>query len=100
MVAWKPILGKIYYIMINSFLSTYQRQNFYIEDFVYILVICEARSVRSSVGFKITARGRQSSVGRLEFLWADYYTKIFCFCVHGGAPHLLYLGTSLYEHIL
>ena len=22
-------------------------------------------------------------MGRLEFLWADYYTKIFCFCVHG-----------------
>ena len=29
-----------------------------------------------------------------------YYTKIFCFCVHGGAPHLIYPGTSLYEHIL
>ena len=25
-------------------------------------------------------------VGKLEFLWADYYTKLFCFCVHGGAP--------------
>ena len=70
MVAWKPILGKIYYIMINSFLSTYQRQNFYIEDFVYILVICEARSVRSSVGFKISARVRQSSVTS-NTLWAN-----------------------------
>ena len=39
-------------------------------------------------------------MGKLEFLWADYYTKIFCFCVHGGAPDLIYPGTSLYEHIL
>ena len=34
------------------------------------------------------------SLGRL------FSTKIFCFCVHGGAPDLIYLGTSLYEHIL
>ena len=39
-------------------------------------------------------------VGKLEFLWADYYTKIFCFRVHGGAPDVIYPGTSLYEHIL
>ena len=39
-------------------------------------------------------------VGKLEFLWADYYTKIFCFCVHGGAPDLIYPGTSLHDHIL
>ena len=39
-------------------------------------------------------------MGKLEFLWADYYTKIFCFCVHGGAPDPIYPGTSLYEHIL
>ena len=39
-------------------------------------------------------------MGKLEFLWPDYYTKIFCFCVHGGAPDLIYPGTSLYEHIL
>ena len=52
------------------FLPTYQRQNFYIEDFVYILVICEARSVRSSVGFKISARVRQSSVTS-NTLWAS-----------------------------
>ena len=32
-------------INFNFFLPTYQRQNFYIEDFVYILVICEATSV-------------------------------------------------------
>ena len=76
-------------------MPTYQRQNFYIEDFVYILVICEARSIRSSVGFKISARVRQSSVtsntlwaNLTQFLWADYYTKVFCFCVHGGAPDL------------
>ena len=39
-------------------------------------------------------------MGKLEFLWADCYTKIFCFCVHGGAPDLIYPGTPLYEHIL
>ena len=38
-------------------------------------------------------------VGKLEFLWADYHTKIFCFCVHGGAADLIYSGTSLYEHM-
>ena len=70
MVALKTILEKIYQIKINSFLPTYQRQNFYIEDFVYILVICEARSVRSSVGFKISARVRQSSVTS-NTLWAN-----------------------------
>ena len=37
---------------------------------VYILVICEARSVRSSVGFKISARVRQSSVTS-NTLWAN-----------------------------
>ena len=37
-------------------------------------------------------------MGKLEFLWADYYTKIFCFCVHGGAADLINPGTSLYEH--
>ena len=39
------------------------------EDFVYNLVICEARSVRSSVGFKISARVLQRSVA-LNTLWA------------------------------
>ena len=43
-------------------------------------------------------------MGKLEFLWADYYTKIFCCCVHGGAPDHIYPGTSIYiyiyEHIL
>ena len=39
-------------------------------------------------------------VGKREFLWANHYTKIFCFCVHSGAPDLIYPGTSLYEHIL
>ena len=29
-------------------------------------------------------------MGKLEFLWADYYTKIFCFCVQRGAPDLIY----------
>ena len=40
------------------------------EDFVYILVICEARSVRSSMGFKISARVQQSS-GTSNTLWAN-----------------------------
>ena len=39
-------------------------------------------------------------VGKLEFHWVDYYTKIFCFCVHDEAPDLIYPGTFLYEHIL
>ena len=56
--------------MINSFLPTYQRQNLYIEYFVYILVICEARRVRSSVGFKVSSRVRQSSVTS-NTLWAN-----------------------------
>ena len=52
------------------FLPTYQRNNFYIEDFVYILVICETTSVRSSDGFKISAQVRQSSVTS-NTLWAS-----------------------------
>ena len=51
-------------------LLTYQRNNFYIEDFVYILVICETTSVRSSEGFKTSARVRQSSVSS-NTLWAS-----------------------------
>ena len=70
MVALKLILGKIYLIWLILFLPTYQHQILYIEDFVYILVICEARSVRSSVGFKISARVRQSSVTS-NTLWAN-----------------------------
>ena len=88
-------------------MPTYQRQNFYIEDFVYILVICEARSVRSSVGFKISARVRQSSVtsntlwANLNFFGQITIQRYFVFlCVHGGAPDLIYPVTSLYEHIL
>ena len=34
------------------------------------------------------------------FLGANHCTKICCFCVHCGAPDLIYPGTSLYEHIL
>ena len=55
---------------LTLFLPTYQCQNFYIEDFVYILVICDARSVRSSVGFKISARVRKRSVTS-NTLWAN-----------------------------
>ena len=65
-------------------------------------MISEARSVRSSVGFKISARVRQSSVTSNtlwatsnKFLWADYCTKIFCFCFHGGAPDHIYPGTYM-----
>ena len=59
---WNRSWERITRWRLTLFLPTYQRQNFYIEDFVYILVICEARSVRSSVGYKISARVRQSSV--------------------------------------
>ena len=55
---------------LTFFLPTYQRNNFYIEDFVYILMICEATSLRSSVGFKISARVWQSSVTS-NTLWAS-----------------------------
>ena len=58
-----------------------------------ILVICEARSkCPIERGFQnISLSATKFSdfkhiVSKLEFLWADYYTKIFCFCVHGGAP--------------
>ena len=107
-VSLKPILGKIYLIKINSFnfLPTYQRQNFYIEDCVYVLVICEARSVRSSVGFKISARVRQSSV-TFNKLWANlnFFGKIiiqryFVFVSTVELQTDIYPGTSLYEHIL
>ena len=64
----KPILGKI--LRLTLFLPTYQRQNFNIEDFVYILVICEARSVQSSMGFKISAQVQQSSVTS-NTLWTN-----------------------------
>ena len=88
------------------------------EDFIYFSVL-RSTSVRSSVGFKISARVRQRSmtfksltfvfkntmclkhiVGKREFLWVNHCTKIFCFCVHSGAPDLIYPETSLYEHIL
>ena len=39
-------------------------------------------------------------VGKREFLWANHYAKICCFCVHSEAPDLVYPETSLYEHIL
>ena len=39
-VALKPILGKI---LLDKDYITYQRRNFYMEDFVYILVFCEAQ---------------------------------------------------------
>ena len=57
-------------LRLSFFLHTYQRNNFYIEDFVYILVICETTSVRSSEGFKISARVRQSSVTS-NTMWAS-----------------------------
>ena len=27
--------------------------------------------------------------GKREFLWANHFTKIFCFCVHSGEPDLI-----------
>ena len=59
----KPILGEIILqIKTDSFSATYQRQNFYSQDLVYISVTCEVTSVRSSVGFVISAR-----VSRMKF---------------------------------
>ena len=82
-------------------------QNFYTEYLVYILVICEAISGRSSVGLNWNIRSSMTKfsdfkhiVTEREFLWANHYTKIFCFCVHSGAPDLIYPGISLYKHIL
>ena len=57
-------------------------------------MLCEAQCPIER-GFKISAR-----VGKREFLWANHYTKIFCFCVHSGTLDFMYAGTSLYEHIL
>ena len=39
-------------------------------------------------------------MGKREFLWTNHYSKIFCFCVHSGAPDLIYPGASLHDHIL
>ena len=102
----KPILGKILLDKrLTLFLSTYQRQNFYIEDFVYILVFCEAQVSDRAWVLKYQlecdkVQWLQHIVGQREFLWANHYTKIFCFCVHSGAPDLIYPETSLYEQIL
>ena len=70
-------------------------------------MICEATSVRSSEGFKISALVRQSSMTS-NTLWAcvNFFGQItvqryvvFVCTVHGD-PDLIYPGTSLYEHIL
>ena len=66
---------------------------------------CEATSVRSSVGFKISAWVRKSSVTS-NTLWAsvNFFGQItiqrYLFCVHSGDPDLTCPGTSLYERIL
>ena len=68
---------------LTFFLPAYQRNNFYIEHFVYILVICETTSVRSSEGFKISARVRQ----------------VQCLQTHCGQA-LIFLGKSLSKDML
>ena len=76
------------------------------EDFVHILVFCDAQVSDRARVLKYQRRVRQSSmtkhiVGKREFLSANHYTKIFCFYVHSGAPDLIYPETSLYdEHVL
>ena len=67
---WNRSWGRFIRQRLTLFLPTFQRQNLYIEDFVYILVICEARSVWSSVGLKVSARVRQSSVTS-NTMWAN-----------------------------
>ena len=42
----------------------------------------------------------QTHCGQALIFWANHCPKICCFCVHSGAPDLIYPGTSLYEHIL
>ena len=77
------------------------------EDFVYILVFCEAQVSDRAWVLKINISSSATKfndfkyiVGKREFLWANHYTKKFCFCVHSGASDLIYPETSLYEHIL
>ena len=76
------------------------------QTFLCILVFCEAQvSDRAWVLKYISSNATKFNdfkhiVGKREFLWANHYTKIFCFCVHSGAPDLIYPETSLYEHIL
>ena len=75
------------------------------EDFVYILVFSEAQESDQACVLKSSSSATKFNdfkytVGKREFLWANHYTKIFCFCVKSGAPDLIYPETSLYEHIL
>ena len=55
-------------------------------------VLCKTRLIFPRINGPIVGKG--------EFLWANHYAKIFCFCVHSGAPDLIYPETSLYEQIL
>ena len=67
--------------------------------------LLRSTSVRSSVGFKISARVRQSSMTS-NTLWAsvNFFGQItiqkYFLCVHSGALDLIYPEKSLYEHIL
>ena len=80
-----------------------------IEDYVYISVICDATGMcaRSSLSFKIFAQVRQFFSDFKHILWVcvnlfgqNQCTNIFCFGAHSGTPDPIYIGTSLYEHIL
>ena len=63
--------------------------------------VLRSTSVQASVGSSATKfNDFKHVVGKREFLCLNHYTKIFCFCVHSGAPDLIYPETSLYEHIL
>ena len=68
---------------LTFFLPTYQRNNFYIEDFVYILVICETTSVRSSEGLKCQLK----------------WDKVQWLQTHCGQV-LIFLGKSLSKDML
>ncbi|CAH3146642.1 unnamed protein product [Porites evermanni] len=85
----KLLHGKV--LKETLFLPTYQRQNFYMEDFVYILVFCEAK-----VSDRAWVLKYQLECDKREFLWANHYTKIFCFCVHIDNPRF---GCRIYHSI-
>ena len=76
------------------------------EDFLYISVICEATSVRSSVSLNYQlecdkVQRPKTHCGHALFGGGgNHCIKIFCFGVYSGALDLIYPETSLYEHIL
>ena len=42
----------------------------------------------------------ETHCGQALIFWSKSLSKDMLFCVHSGAPDIIYPGTSLYEHIL